>query len=75
MQRFLSWLNASFVRNPGIWILFGLLLIAEYGNWQRGEELSRLCELLGDHDISVGHPRTAREEIDNICISRRPSDD
>jgi hypothetical protein len=60
----------SLLRYPGAWFLFALLLVAEYGNYSRGQELDRICELLGPHDVSVLRPTTAREEIDNICIGR-----
>jgi hypothetical protein len=65
----------SFARNPMAWILFALPIIAEFGNYSRGRELSRVCELLGLHDVAIRNPRTAKEEIDNICIGRLPSDD
>ncbi len=56
-------------------LLAGLFAIAEYGNYQRGREIDRVCDLLGPHDFEVAHPMTARQEIDNICISREPDDD
>jgi hypothetical protein len=58
--------------NPFAWLLLALLAFAEYGNYQRGRELVRVCELLGPHGVSVVVPLRAREEIDNICIGRRP---
>jgi hypothetical protein len=68
-------IRTGFLRNPIAWILMALLAAAEYGNYQRGRELDRVCELLGQHDLAVNPPRTAKEEIDNICISREPPDD
>jgi hypothetical protein len=56
-------------------ILLGLLAIAIYGNYQRGNELSRVCYLLGEHVASYGHPQTAQQEIDTICNSRDPMPD
>ena len=68
-------LRDGFLKNPIAWILCVLLGIAGHGNYQRGRDLDRICELLGPHDVAVASPRTAREEIDNICISREPPDD
>ena len=75
MSRLTTWFSESFVRNPAVWLLLGAFLLAEWGNWNRGAELSRVCQLLGDHDVSVAHPRTAKQEIDNICINRQSGDD
>lgn len=71
MQRFVSQFRESIVENPITWALVALLTLAIYGNYQRGRELSRICDLLGPHDIRVSNPRTPQEEIDNICISRQ----
>jgi hypothetical protein len=60
--------------NPVAWFLFVLLVIAEYGNYQRGKELTRVCELSGPHDVFIEHPRTDRQELDNICINRLSDD-
>lgn len=65
---------ASFQRNPVAWILFALLAFAEYRSYERSRQLDRVCELLGPHDVAVGFPGTAKEEIDNICINRQPDD-
>jgi hypothetical protein len=36
------------VKNPIAWVLLALFAIAEYGNYQRGTELTLVCEgLLG----------------------------
>jgi hypothetical protein len=35
------------LKNPLAWLLFAAFLIAEYGNYQRGKELQRVCGLLG----------------------------
>lgn len=74
MQHLVERFKESVLRNPFAWVLFGMFVIAEYGNWQRGVELSRVCDLLGEHDVSVSNPRTARQEIDNICINRWSDD-
>jgi hypothetical protein len=57
------------------WILFALLAVAVYANYERGRELDRVCELIGPHDLSVTVARTAREEINNICIKGDVADD
>lgn len=64
----------GFLRNPIAWILLALFAVAEYGNYQTGYDINRLCGLLGSHDVSMLHPRTAKEQIDNICISYQPAD-
>jgi hypothetical protein len=72
----LNRIRDGIIKNPVVWMLVALLAVAEHGNYERGRELTRVCELLGPHDVAVGTPRTAKEEIDNICISRsRRTDD
>jgi hypothetical protein len=56
------------LKSPIVWILAGLLVLAEYGSHQRWRELVHICELLGTHDAHE-HPTTTKEEIDNICTS------
>ena len=48
-----------------------LLVIAEYGNYQRGKELDHVCELTGPHDVGFVSPKNDKEELDTI-ISRQP---
>jgi hypothetical protein len=67
-------IQESFSKNPIAWLLLIAFAIAEHGNYQRGKELTRIRELTGPHDTSVAIPKTARQEIDNICISRQPDD-
>ncbi len=66
---------ASFSRNPVAWMLLAAFALAEYGNWQRGRELSRVCALV-PHEVATyaSHPWTARQEIDRICAGREPVD-
>jgi hypothetical protein len=65
----------QWVQRHGLEIFLAILLaFAVYGNYERGTELSRVCELIGPHDVWVEKPRTVREEIDKICISRMPDD-
>jgi hypothetical protein len=71
MQRLIKIIVERFVKNPFVWILVVLLFATEYGSYQRWRELTRICDLLGPHDVSVAHPTTAPEEIDNICISQK----
>jgi len=56
------------IKNPIVWILAGLLVLAECGSHLRWRELVHICELLGKHDAHE-HPVTPKEEIDNICAS------
>lgn len=58
-----------------ILVIIVLLAASLYGHHKTGHDLQRICELLGPHDLEVGSPRTAREEIDNICIAHEPVDD
>ncbi len=74
-MRLVQSIRESLIENPFAWILLAALVIAEYGNYQRGRELARVCELLGPHEIAVTVARTAREEIDNIYVSRQLADE
>lgn len=67
-------LAASIQTNPATWFLFVLLILAEYGNYTLGHDLDQVCSLLGDHEVSYGHPITPREKIDTICLSREPDE-
>ena len=64
----------SFFAYPIAWLLFALLAVAEYGNYYKGRDLARICELTKPHDVPASTPRTGREEIDNICLSHQPKD-
>jgi hypothetical protein len=64
----------AFFKNPIAWIVCALLALVVYGNYERGRDLDRVCELLGPHDVVVPSPQTPRQEIDNICISRLPDE-
>jgi hypothetical protein len=61
--------------NPLAWLLFAALAIAEYGNYRRGIELDRVCELTGPHDVMTNKPASDREELDNICGARQGEPD
>jgi hypothetical protein len=72
MQR----IRESFTQNPLLWIIAALLALAEFGSYETGKDLVRLCELTGPHDVSVPRRfvRDAKQEIDNICIRHQPAD-
>jgi hypothetical protein len=59
----------------GVILLAAILAYAGYSYWRTVAALDRLCSLLGPHDVEVDHPRTVREQIDNICILHRTGDD
>jgi hypothetical protein len=56
-------------------ILAAALAVAIFGNYKRGRELDRICDLTGPHDTMAAVPHTARYEIDDICINREPDDE
>lgn len=66
--------QASFIRNPAAWVLFGLLCFSVYSHYETGRKLTRVCELAGPFDYSTGNPRTDRERMANICLSRQGDD-
>lgn len=68
MQKLQDW----FFANPLAWILLTLLIVAEWGNYHRGRELTRVCELIGPHDVYYPRPKTPHEEIAHICANREP---
>ncbi len=49
-------------------------VIAEYGNWERGRDISRVCALIPHSVGGVKHPVTPQQEIDKICSAREPAD-
>jgi hypothetical protein len=67
-------ISQSIIENPLAWFLAASLAMVEYESHQRGRDLDRVCELLGSHDASYGHPASPREEIDTICNSRQADD-
>ncbi len=68
-------LIGSFSRNPVAWVLLAAFALAEYGNWQRGRELSRVCALVPHEEvIYASRLLTAQQEIDKICAGREPVD-
>ena len=56
------------MRDPVRWVLLALLILATYGNYREGQDLAKVCELTGPHDVSAPHPLTTQQEITNICL-------
>ena len=54
------------LRNPVAWIFLALFVFAEYLNFQKGEDIDKLCELTGPHKQRL----VTREQIE---ISSTPS--
>jgi hypothetical protein len=63
----------SVIQNPFLWIVVALLVLAEVGSYRTESDLARVCELTGPHYVSVPNPRTAKQEIENICIHHQPA--
>src|SRR5262245_15426430 len=42
--------------SPMAWIFLGLFALAEFGNWQMGSEIGRVCELLRQESFSISTP-------------------
>jgi hypothetical protein len=64
----LSGIKQSLNNDPVRWVLLALLILAVYGNYREGDDLAKVCELTGPHDVSVAHPLTTQQEITNICL-------
>jgi hypothetical protein len=62
----------DFAWSPMTWIFLGLFALAEVGNWQMGNEIARVCELLGQGALSTSAAGLAKEEIEGICRNRTP---
>jgi hypothetical protein len=69
-------MRAAFAANPLAWLLLGLLALALCGSYRTGRDLQRLCELTGNHIVSVPQrlTRTPQQEIDNICLAHAPQE-
>ena len=74
MNKLFDKIRETVLANPTAWFLFILLVVAEYGNYRHGRELTRVCELTGPHDVASRAPKNDREELDTICINRQPDD-
>jgi hypothetical protein len=68
------WLG-DFAWSPMVWIFLGLFALAEIGNWQMGNEIARMCALLGQGEFSSSPPTLAKVEIEDICRDRTPPKD
>jgi hypothetical protein len=71
LQRAVEQFNKDFADAPVLWILIGLLVMAQLGSWQAGGQLDRVCALTDDHDIEQAATAVVREELDNICLNHR----
>ena len=67
-MRIPGWLSDWFFKNPIAWLLLVALLIAEYANYNKAEQITRLCELTAPHPAEVVRPGTTREELDRLCL-------
>ena len=71
LQRVIHQFNTDFAGAPVMWILLGLLVMAQLGSWQAGGELDRVCALTADHDMEAAAPLAVKDELDHICNSHR----
>lgn len=63
------------MRNPVAWILFGLLLLAEYWNYQHEAQLEAVCDALEIPDDLPGKATTALEKAQLTCYDvQNPAD-
>ena len=63
------------LRNPVGWVFLALFVLAEYWNFQKGEDIDKLCELTGPHNATVGDPLTDRDRLDAICVAHEDDTD
>ena len=56
----------SLSANPVAWLLVGALLLCEWGNYQNGRDITRICELIELPAAWGPKPLTAREKIVEI---------
>ena len=58
------------INNGGAWIaafwIFAFLFPLGNNYYEKGRDLNRVCELLGEHDVWDAHPTTPQQEIDTI---------
>ncbi len=71
LQRAVEQFNKDFADAPVLWILIGLLVMAQLGSWQAGGQLDRVCALTDDHDIEQAEAPIVREELYGICLNHR----
>lgn len=64
----------DFAWSPMTWIFLCLFALAEVANWQMGNEIGRVCELLSQGGLSSSPAGLAKEEIEGICRNRTPQE-
>lgn len=74
-MRIVERFNQSLAKNPLLWVLLAAFLIAEHANWQRGHDLTRVCNLIPHDMVVYGHPIKPQEIIDKICSDHDGTDD
>jgi hypothetical protein len=70
MSDLLGKIRDAIFGNPAALFFFVLAVIAEYNNYQRGHELTQVCELLSYPDVAVANPKTALGKVATICSDR-----
>jgi hypothetical protein len=70
MSDLLGKIRDALVANPAALFFFVLAVVAEYNNYQRGHELTQVCELLSYPDVTVANPKTALGKVATICSDR-----
>ncbi len=58
MGKLLDRFRESISANPIAWFFFLLFALAEYGNYQRGHELTQVCEILPLPEGTSSGPKT-----------------
>ena len=71
LQRAIDEFNRDFAGAPIPWILLGLLIMIQLGNWQSGNDLDRVCALTAEREFAQGVPEALRGEVDHICLNHR----
>ena len=68
-------LNEKFRRNPGAWILAGLLAYSVYFHYQTGVKLTRVCELFSEleQEFSSAWDSQSYKQLRRICGNRLSS--
>jgi hypothetical protein len=75
MSKLLDRMRDAIFANPVAWFFFLLAAVAEYGNYQRGHELTQVCEILPLPGVTLFSPKTAKEKAERICLDRLSDDD
>jgi hypothetical protein len=70
MSKALDRIRAAIFSNPLAWLFFVLAAVAVYGNYQRGHELTQVCEVLLLPEVTLSGPKTAKEKAERICLDR-----